>query len=76
MWYLASAASLTLRPPPPPPPPPQANLPCYYAVDTSRTLGSQLAGKVIIEFPVFVVCLPGQVRGRRRREGGGRPCWV
>jgi len=32
----------------------QANAPAYYAIDTSRSLGSQLAGKTLVEFPVMV----------------------
>ncbi|KAG1675960.1 hypothetical protein FOA52_014204 [Chlamydomonas sp. UWO 241] len=35
-----------------------ANQACYYAVDTTRSLGSQLAGKVVTEFPVNHLALP------------------
>ena len=38
----------------------QANAPAFYAVDISKPLGSQLAGKTIIEFPILVS--RGQVR--------------
>lgn len=60
---------LRWRPPFPPSthkPPLQANAPAYYAVDTSRALGSQLAGKTLVEFPVMV--RSGQMAGA---QGGG-----
>eukprot|EP00798_Chlamydomonas_sp_ICE-L_P006710 gene6710-3380_t len=37
-----------------------ANQPGFYSIDTTRSLGSQLAGKVVIEFPVLLVALPSE----------------
>ncbi|KAJ9517907.1 hypothetical protein QJQ45_004161 [Haematococcus lacustris] len=37
-----------------------ANAPGYYAVDLSRPLGSQLAGKLVVEYPCLLVALPGE----------------
>ena len=32
----------------------QANAPLYYEVDMGRPLGSQLAGKLVVEYPMLV----------------------
>ncbi len=39
----------------------QANAVEYYAIDISKPLSSQLAGKVVVEFPTFLVLLPSEV---------------
>ena len=39
-----------------------ADKPVYDVIDKSQTLASQLAGKCVLEFPVFTVLLPGDVR--------------
>ena len=39
----------------------QANAPEYYPIDTAQVLSRQLAGKVLVEYPTFLVLLPGEV---------------
>ncbi len=38
----------------------QANKPEYHRIDADKFLRQQLAGKVVIEFPVLLVLLPGE----------------
>ncbi|KAI8475030.1 MAG: hypothetical protein J3K34DRAFT_488183, partial [Monoraphidium minutum] len=42
-----------------------ANAVQYYKLDIDAPLGSQLAGKAIVEFPTLIVVLPGQEGGAR-----------
>jgi hypothetical protein len=60
---------------PAPAAPPQANDQRWHAIDTSATLASQLAGKLLLEFPTLVVALL-QVAGAwvvAGREPASRP---
>lgn len=41
----------------------QANAVEYFEIDTSRPLRQQLAGKVIVEHPIFLVLLPSELPG-------------
>jgi hypothetical protein len=52
-----------LAPSPAPAPPPQADDPRWHPIDTSATLGSALAGKLVLEYPTLVVALPEEVGG-------------
>ena len=38
----------------------QANKPESYRIDSNRFLRQELSGKVVIEFPVLTVLLPGE----------------
>ena len=70
---------MTLASPPPPPPRPacvlllQANAPKFYRIDCSSCLENQLAGKTVVEFPVFIVALPEEVASYPMAAAGGNP---
>jgi hypothetical protein len=63
-WHTRYACASTHTSPPfsshatPPPPRMQANAVEYFEIDTSRPLRQQLAGKVVVEHPTFLVLLP------------------
>lgn len=40
-----------------------ANSPLYYKLDLDKTLGNTLRGKVVVEFPVFLILLPDEAGG-------------
>lgn len=40
----------------------RADRPLYYALDSAKALGEQLAGRVVIEFPTVRVALPEEVQ--------------
>ena len=40
----------------------QANKPEFHRLDEDKFLRQQLAGKVVIEFPVLIVLLPGEIK--------------
>lgn len=40
----------------------QANKPEFHQLDEDKFLRQQLAGKVVIEFPVLIVLLPGEIK--------------
>lgn len=57
---------LSAKPLPTPPPRCQANDPEYYQFDQSKTLGEELRGKVVLEYPRLLL-VPGPSVGAKYR---------